>query len=352
LFFIQQIIIGQVTLSTSGKQPNMLLFDIQSSQENAIAALTRQQNMPIIQQVPVVTIRLEQVNGKTAAEVKKDSLIKVSARAFANEYRVTYRDSLSPSEKIMDGAWVGKAEPDKEVAVSIEEGFSKRTHINLGDHLVFNIQGIQMPVVVGSIRKVNWNKIQTNFQVVFPVGVLEGAPQFHVLLTRVSSAAASAHFQQLVVRQFPNVSIVDLGQVLTVVDDLLTRIGYVIKFMSAFSIITGLIVLFASVRISKYQRIQESVLLRSLGASGKQIFAITAFEYLFLGILSALTGLLIAIIASWLLAKYNFEASYSINYLLALAIFFTIALLTIMIGLLNSRSALTHSPLEILRSNA
>jgi len=352
LFFIQQIVINQVTLSTIGNQPNMLLFDIQSSQENAIAALTRQQNLPVMQQVPVVTIRLEKVNGKTAADVKKDNPVQVSPRAFVNEYRVTYRDSLTPSEKIIDGAWVGKAQPDKEVAVSIEESFSKRTHINMGDHLVFNVQGILMPVVVSSIRKVNWNKIQTNFQVVFPAGVLEDAPQFHVLLTHVTSPKASAHFQQLVVQQFPNVSIIDLGQVLSVVDDLLTKIGYVIKFMSAFSIITGLIVLIASVRISKYQRVNESVLLRSLGASGKQIFAITAFEYLFLGILSALTGILIAIAATWILAKYSFEVSYSINYLLAVAIFFIISLLTVIIGLLNSRSALNNSPLEILRSNA
>jgi putative ABC transport system permease protein len=209
-----------------------------------------------------------------------------------------------------------------------------------------------MPTVVGSIRKVNWNKIQTNFQVVFPAGVLEDAPQFHVLLTHVPSAGASARFQQTIVRQFPNVVAIDLGQVITVVDELLTKIGYVIQFMSAFSIITGLIVLIASVRISKYQRIKESVLLRSLGASGKQIFAITAYEYLFLGILSALTGILIAMAATWLLAKYSFEVSYGINYLLAIAIFLGISLLTVLIGLLNSRSALNNSPLEILRSNA
>jgi putative ABC transport system permease protein len=143
-----------------------------------------------------------------------------------------------------------------------------------------------------------------------------------------------------------------LGLVLSVIDELLTKIGYVVKFMSAFSIVTGLIVLIASVRISKYQRIQESVLLRSLGASGRQIFAITAFEYIFLGVLSALTGILISFTASWLLAKYSFEVPYGANILLALAIFFTISLLTVIIGLLNSRSALNNSPLEILRTNA
>lgn len=352
LFFIQQIVISQVTLSTGANQPNMLLFDIQSSQEKAVAELTKKQGLPVIQQVPIVTLRLEKVNGKTAADIKKDSLNKVSGKAFANEYRVTYRDSLTQSEKIIDGVWSGNATPGGDIPVSIEESFSKRTRIVPGDHLIFNIQGVMMPTVVGSIRKVNWNKIQTNFQVVFPADVLEDAPQFHVLLTHVPSAGASARFQRSIVRQFPNVVAIDLGQVITVVDELLTKIGYIIQFMSAFSIITGLIVLIASVRISKYQRIKESVLLRSLGAGGKQIFAITAYEYLFLGILSALTGILIAMAATWLLAKYSFEVRYSINYLLALAIFLGISLLTVLIGLLNSRSALNNSPLEILRSNA
>jgi putative ABC transport system permease protein len=101
--------------------------------------------------------------------------------------------------------------------------------------------------------------------------------------------------------------------VLTVLDELLDKIGYVIKFMSGFSILTGIIVLISSVRISKYQRIQESVLLRTLGASRRQIFSITALEYLFLGTLSALTGIVIAIAASWLLAKYTFKMPYNVN---------------------------------------
>jgi putative ABC transport system permease protein len=352
LFFIQSILIGQVKLSSSGNQANMILFDIQTSQEKAIANLTKQQGLPVIQQVPIITVRLEKINGKTAADVKKDSTHKYSVHAFANEYRVTYRDSLTATEKILNGTWIGKAEPGKEIPISIEERFSNRNHINIGDHLIFNVQGVSMQTVVESVRQVNYGKIQTNFQIVFPSGVLEQAPQFHVLLTHVPSSKASAQFQQAVVREFPNVSIVDLGLILSVVDDLLDKIGYIIRFMSAFSIITGIIVLIASVRISKYQRIQESVLLRTLGASRKQIFAITALEYLFLGALSALTGIVIATIGTWLLAKYSFEVPFTINVLPAIALFVIISLLTVIIGLLNSRGVLNKPPLEILRSNA
>jgi putative ABC transport system permease protein len=351
LFLIQGILIKQVTLSSSGKQSNMILFDIQASQKKAIADTTRKQGLPVMQQVPVITIRLEKIKGKTAADVKKDSTLKIPLHAFSNEYRVTYRDSLTASEKVIQGEWQGKALPGKDVPISIEEHFSKRNNIHVGDHLVFNVQGVSMPVVVGSVRQVNYGKIQTNFQIVFPAGVLEGAPQFYVLLTHVPSSKVSAKFQQVIVEQFPNVSIIDLGLILTVVDDLLDKIGYIIRFMSAFSIITGIIVLIASVRISKYQRIQESVLLRTLGASKKQIFTITALEYLFLGALSALTGIIIAIAGTWLLAKYSFDIPFSINFVPAVSLFFIISMLTIVIGLLNSRGVLNKPPLEILRGN-
>ncbi|WP_295671469.1 FtsX-like permease family protein [uncultured Mucilaginibacter sp.] len=350
LFFIQAMLMKQVSLSSGANQANMILFDIQNNQKKAVADLTRQQKLPVIQQVPIVTIRLDKINGKTAEDVKKDPKSQISKHAFSYEYRVTYRDTLTPSEKIVSGQWIGKADANKEIPVSIEQFFSKRNHVNVGDHLVFNVQGLSMPAVVASVRQVNWNKVQTNFQIVFPTGVLEEAPQFDVELTHVPSVKASAKFQQAVVRAFPNVSVIDIGQVISIIDDLLNKIGYIIRFMSAFSIITGVVVLIASVRISKYQRIQESVLLRTLGASRKQIFAITALEYLFLGALSALTGILIAVTGSWLLAKYSFEIPFAINIWPVLALFFIIALLTLVIGLLNSSGVLNKPPLEILRT--
>ncbi|MET3982056.1 putative ABC transport system permease protein [Mucilaginibacter sp. UYP27] len=352
LFLIQQLLIGQVTLSTGDNQSNMILFDIQTAQQKAVADLTRKQGLPVLSQVPIITMRLEKVNGKTAADAKKDSTLHIAERAYAYEYRITYRDSITNSEKITSGKWEAKAEPGKDIPVSAEERFAQRINAKVGDKLVFNVQGVMMNTYISSIRKVNWNKVSTNFQVVFPTGVLEDAPQIHVLLTHVPNNTVSAKYQQAVVKQFPNVSIIDLGLILNVLDELLGKIGYVIKFMSGFSIITGIIVLISSVRISKYQRIQESVLLRTLGGSRKQIFAITALEYLFLGALSALTGIVIAIGGSWLLAKYTFDMPYTVNLLPVVAIFFIITLLTVIIGLLNSRGILNKPPLEILRSNS
>jgi putative ABC transport system permease protein len=179
--------------------------------------------------------------------------------------------------------------------------------------------------------------------------VLESAPQFHVLITHVPSPEISAKFQQAVVKAYPNISVIDLGLVLSVLDDVLGKIGFVIRFMAGFSILTGLIVLISSVLISKYQRIQESVLLRTLGASRRQILSITALEYFFLGGLAAATGILLALPGTWALAKYTFDAPFSPRWLPVALIFLGVAALTVIVGMINIRSVLVKPPLEILR---
>lgn len=349
MFFIQSILLNRITLSASGNQPNMVLFDIQTAQRQDVLALAKQQGLPVNGTVPIVNMRLESVNRINAETLRKDSTIKMHQWIFSREYRVTYRDSIISSEKITQGKWTGSANPGEQVKVSIEENYARNNGIKLGDTLLFNVQGAMIPTVVGSMRSVDWNRVQTNFLVVFPAGVLEKAPQFHVIMTRVPSVEASARFQQAMVRQFPNVSIIDLGLILDILDDILDKIGFVIRFMAAFSMITGLVVLVASVLISKYQRVQESVLLRTLGGSRRQIFKITALEYFFLGAFAAITGIVLALGSSWALARYIFETSFTPQVIPIIIVFIAVSALTVVIGLANSRFIVSKPPLEILR---
>jgi putative ABC transport system permease protein len=350
LYFVQDILISRVTLSGSGSQPNMVLFDIQNSQKDSVAALAKQYKLPVMQEVPIVTMRVEEINKQTSSQVKQDTSSGYRTEAYEWEFRVTYRDTLTSSEKLTAGKLYGAVKSaDDVIYISMEDRYAKRIHVNLGDHIIFNVQGTLIPTVVGSLRQVDWQRVQTNFRVVFPTGVLEEAPQFHVLVTRVPSPEVSAGFQQAVVKKYPNVSVIDLNLILTVLDEVLDKIGFVIRFMAGFSIITGLIVLIASVLISKFQRIQESILLRTLGASRKQILFITALEYFFLGALAAATGILLSMAASWALAKYSFNAPFTPHWLPIVILFAAISLLTVIIGLFNSRSVLNKPPLEVLR---
>lgn len=352
LLFVQAILLDRIKLSTDGDQPNMVLFDIQTPQKEAVIDLVKQQKMPVLQSVPIVTMRLEGLNGQTATQALKDSTNKRWRGLFSREYRVTFRDSLISTEKIVKGKWEGVVKDiNAAVPISLEDGYAERNSIKIGDTLTFNVQGTMLTTTVSSLRDVDWAGVQTNFLVLFPQGVLEEAPQFHVLLTHVPDNEASARFQQTVVQQFPNISMIDLGLVLSVIDEISTKIGFVIRFMAGFSILTGLIVLIASVLISKYQRIQESVLLRTLGASRRQILIITALEYFFLGTLAAATGILLAVAGGWALTTFSFETPFNPSFLPVLVVFLTVVLITVFIGLVNSWGILSRSPLEVLRQD-
>lgn len=351
LLFVQNLLLDRIKLSTDGDQPNMVLFDIQTSQKAPVTQLLAQQKLPVLQSVPIVTMRLEQLNGQSSTEALKDTTNKRWRGLFSREYRVTFRDSLISTEKVVKGKWQGEAKDLNAVPISLEDGYAERNSIKLGDTLTFNVQGTMLTTVVSSLRDVDWAGVQTNFLVVFPNGVLEEAPQFHVLLTHVPNNEVSAKFQQSVVQQFPNISMIDLGLILTVLDDISTKIGFVIRFMAGFSILTGLIVLIASVLISKYQRIQESVLLRTLGASRRQILVITALEYFFLGTLASATGVLLAVGGGWALARFSFETDFNPQFLPVLLVFLVVPVITVFIGLVNSWGLLSRSPLEVLRQD-
>lgn len=349
LFSVQGMLLTRVSLSSSENQPNMVLFDIQPSQKEEVARLVAAQGLPVLDEVPIVTVQLEAINGVTADEARRDSTIEVSRRALGGELRSTYRAELTDSEKITAGKWIGKTAAGDTARVSLEEGYARRIRVEIGDELLFNVQGVRIPAIVGSFREVDWNRVQTNFRLIFPEGVINDAPQFHVLMTRVPDETGSARMQQAVVRQFPNVSVIDLGLILSVLDAILNKIGFVIRFMGGFSMLTGFVVLIASVTISKYQRIKESVLLRTMGATRKQILAITALEYFFLGMIASFTGVLLGLGGSWALAVFSFEIPFTPDIPVMLLLMLAIAVLTVLVGLANSRGITRRPPLEILR---
>lgn len=345
LFFVQGILISRVTLSSGANQPNMVMFDIQNTQKEELNQLTKSYNLPLMNQVPIITMRIEDINGKKLAADSSN------ANAFRGEIRATYQDTLTVAEKITAGVWTGKvASATAPIYISLEQGYAKRINVKVKDKILFNVQGMLIPTVVGSLREVNWGSMQTNFRVVFPTGVLESAPQFHVLMTRVPSKEVSAKYQGAVVKSFPNVSMIDLGLVLKLLDELLDKISFVIRFMAGFSMATGWIVLLSAVLTSKNQRIKESILLRTLGASSKQVLAINAVEHFFLGVFAAGAGLILALSGSWLLAKFSFEASFAPPLLPIISLFAIVVALVVITGVWSTRGVLNQPPLKILRN--
>jgi putative ABC transport system permease protein len=352
LYLVQQVLLNQLITSSGKNQPNAVLFDIQISQLKPLNALMRSLALPVLDEAPIVTMRLSSVKGRPVESLLSDRPRDGRGWVFRREYRSTFTDHLHDGERIIAGQWIPQVAADSTnaVPISLEAGIAKDLQVGLGDELVFDVQGVPVATRVASLREVEWRRIQPNFFVVFPRGVLESAPAMHVLVTRVSSSQDSARMQRAVMKSFPNVSVIDLTLVLQTVDAILGKISFVIRFMALFTVLTGLLVLVSALAAGRYQRIQESVLLRTLGASRGQILKILLVEYFALGFLAALTGILLAVIAAWTLTHFVFHLPFALEWEAVLISLLLVAGLTITVGFLMSLGILNQSPLNILRT--
>jgi putative ABC transport system permease protein len=352
LYMVQQVLLNQLITASGKNQPNAVLFDVQTAQVEPLTNLIRSLGLPLLDETPIVTMRLSSVKGRSVDFLLANQSGHGRGWVFRREYRSTFSDHLRDGERIIAGHWVSQvaAGSTNAVPISLEQDIAKDLKVGLGDELVFDVQGVPVVTRVASFREVEWRRIQPNFFVVFPRGVLESAPAMHVLVTRVGSSQDSARMQRAVVKAFPNVSVIDLTLVLETVDAILGKISFVIRFMAMFTVLTGLLVLVSALAAGRYQRIQESVLLRTLGASRAQILKILLAEYFTLGFLAALTGVLLAVIATWVLMKFVFHAPFALAWESVLVPLVLVPGITVTVGFLMSRGILNRSPLSVLRT--
>lgn len=352
LFFLQNQLLQEAKFADKEDQPNMLMFDIQTPQLEDVRSRVTGRKMRILQEVPIVTMQLNEINGidKKENEEKPDEE-NYSRWLYNREFRVTYRDTLISSETLTSGELIPLGAKGDSIFVSLERGFGEGNKMKLGDELIFNVQGRPIKTYIGSFRDVKFNQVSTNFLVLFPNGVLEQAPKFHVIITKTQNDRQAADVQSEIVREFPNISIINLGTIVETLEDILSKISFVIQFMAFFSIATGILVLISSLIISKYQRMRESILLRTLGASSGIVRVINTLEYFFLGSLASLSGILLSFMATFLLGKFVFEMNFSLAWKEGLVIYLAITGLTIVLGWLNGRTIINQPPMEILRGN-
>jgi len=363
-------------------QGNLLLFDVQQEQEAGVSAILAGGGTRILQRAPIIPMRIHSINGVLAStlapgrggeeEDGPPSEDEAEERekgeegrgapgdgdapegwAVRREYRSTYRDTLVDSEKLLRGRmWrpgAGTAVRNGPAEVSMDVAVAGDLKVDVGDLITWDVQGVRIPTKVTSIREVDWQRLEPNFFALFPTEVLRGAPQTWVMLARAPDAPARATAQRDVVRRYSNVAVLDLTAIQAALDDVLGRVAAVIRFLAAFSVATGFIVLLGAVLAGRLQRIRESVLLRTLGATRRQIARVLLAEYLALGLLASLAGILLAVVAGWALAKWLFEVKYAVPVLPLLWLALGVTALSAAVGLLASREVFRHTPLEALR---
>ena len=331
------------------ESPNIYLVDVQADQVAGVSALIAGQGLPVMEGAPIVSMRVQTIRGVPLIELEKQGAVPTWVRF--REFRSSYRDRLNATEILVAGELATHVlDPNGPVPVSLEADFAKNAGIAMGDELTLDVQGVSVRARVTSVRKVDWSRFKLNFFMIFPPGVLEGAPGFHVVATRVPAGVTSGDLQRVLVHEFPNVSAIDLTLVLENVRGILGKISRVISLLAGFTVLAGLPILIGTLLNGRDQRLRESILLRTLGASAKQVRTILFIEYATLGTLSALAGLLLAIAANTALAVFAFKVAPWPDPVLIVAAFAATTGLAILGGLALSRGVSRHPPLEILRS--
>lgn len=360
LFLIQANLLRQLRFDAGADRPNLVMFDIQPDQIDPIRATLDSIGYPLRSAVPLVPMRVKAINGQQVLlgakrdSVTGDTLPDMTSWAFRREYRSTYRDSMTPTEILLDGAWWDDL-PDQEggdeyFAVSLEQDIAGELSVGLGDHITWNVQGLPVATRVTSIREVDWAQFEPNFFAVFEPAALRGAPHMFVTLTRVDDARMRGRIQRILVERFPNVSSVDLGLVQRAIDRIVGSMIMAIRFMALFSLVTGGVVLIGAVATSRFQRVREGVLLKTLGGTRNQIMRVLLTEYLALGSLAALVAVGLSTIAGWAITRFVFESDFTIPVPQLAGLTVVLVGVTVVVGLWNSTEVFRAPPLEVLRA--
>ncbi len=351
LLISESTIVKQMNMVGGTGRPDMIFFDIQNDQLDGVTQLIEEQSWPIIDSSPIVNMRLHAIGTQTVEELVKDSTREFTW-PLTREYRSTYRAALTDAETLASGTFIGAYQPDSAfVPISVEDDFARtELGLDMGDTLVFNVQGRRIPTKITSFRTVDWEQMRSNFYVVFPSNILEDVPQTHIITSRSGGSTSPDSLQSMVVARYPNVTVLSLEAIIQIIREVLDRIRYAIQFMAYFCFIAGILVLIGSLLIGRLQRIEESSLLKTLGASRKQLLIITMAEYSVLGFLSCATGLILSLVAGWILSITVFELPLAVTSQSVLAVIAAVIGLTLMIGFLSNRSVYDRSVLSVLRA--
>ena len=354
LYLVQHNILRRFTTAAAESRGNVVFFDVQQDQAAGLDSIIRARGNEVVQTAPVVTMRIASINGKRVTDMRPVARGRSGRAPWAlrREFRSTYRDKPAASETIVSGNWFGWSAlrtPQDTGEISLEEGIAKELDVKLGDIITWNVQSVEIPTRITSLRKVVWTRFEPNFFVVFAPPVLKDAPKQYVLLAQVKDPNGVSLLQREVVNRFPNISSIDLTSIKRTVDRIVARVAVAIRFMALFSLAVAIPVLFSAVSATRRARVREGVLLKTLGATRGQIAKILLAEYSLLGVLGGLTGMLLSMAGGWAVVRYVFKMPFTLPVGPVAGIASVIVALTLLIGLLAGRDVFRETPIAALR---
>lgn len=288
----------------SNATPNYFLINVQNDQLLGVREYLSKQQI-VSKFYPMIRGRLVQVNGK---EFHSNQFQDERARRLAErEFNLSMNDRLNLDNQITQGKWWPSNSHVEPNQISIEERLAETLHLKLGDLLTFDISGETKTLKITSMRKVNWESLNVNFFAISPEGTfsLNNASfisSFNVPLSKQNEISR-------IVQYYPNLTIIDVQQVLTQLNSILTKILTMFQFMFIATLLSSCLIIMASLYATFDERIQEAITLKILGAQTKQVQNLILSEYLFLIFIVILVGLCISTVINFFISSYIFNTS-------------------------------------------
>ena len=361
---LQANLLQDFAIQAGPEAPDMFLIDVQSDQRQRLAALVDASNgdAPAPNLMPTLRARVVAVKGE---QTDLDSYEEVRGRGLGREFTVTYRPNLQANEEVIQGEWWADGAAGAEPEVSIEgrfldrdddddnnRGGGRQSRLQLGDQITFDVLGSMITARVTSVRRVDWQDFRAGgFMFVFRPGLFDDAP--HTFISAMQGPRepeARARMLAELVAQFPNVSVIDLREILETVQGVVSNVTLAVTVVGALVLISGGLILVGAVSMTKYRRVYEAAILKTLGASGRLIAAMLILEYGVLGAIAGTVGALGAIVLSWAVARYALELPWQATPWITVIGIATTSILVAAIGVLASLDVLRHKPLATLRA--
>jgi putative ABC transport system permease protein len=351
LYLVQVNLVRQFDITAAASKGNLIMFDIQDDQRAGVEQAIGDGRHPLISMTPIVTMRIARINGDDIAEHARKAGQSRGNWALRREYRSTYRDTMVVTEKLVAGKWLGAhaaADTLHEVSLDRDLG-ADELKVKLGDIIEWDVQGRRVATRVTSFREIDWGRFEPNFFAVFDAAAISGAPKQWAGVAAVKDEKDIAPLQRKIVERYPNISSLDISLVRRTIADIVDKVSLAVRFLALFSLAMGIPVLFSAVAATRRDRLRESVLLKTLGATQRQVLRILFSEYALLGTLGGLCGMGLSTLGAWALVRFVFEAPFQFAFGPAVVIAAAMLGLAVGIGLLTGREVFRETPMAALR---
>ena len=341
----------QLAYEQKREAPSFFFVDVQPDQREPFSRLVGEVSgvTPVV--TPVVRARLAAIDGAPVTRELIDRRKRETPDKswyLTREYMLTWSEAPPPAKTITHGRWWTADEAAARPRVSVDDEAAKYFGVGVGGTLTFDVQGVPIQAEVMSLRKIDWQSLSANFFMVLSPGALDGAPMIYLATARVP-ADVETRLQDHVVAAFPNITAIPLRGVLERVSDVLAQIAFAVRFMALFSIAAGLVVMTGALAATRYQRLYESVILKTLGATRWAIARAFAVEYACLGAAAGVGGTALAAVLAWIVLRFVLDTPWTLEpETLILGVVLT-TLVSLAIGLFATVRLLGRKPLSVLR---